>query len=268
MGDMKYAILDTDFVFKINIVCDNDGRPLADRVMAFPEYEFYCHEKLVEELGHHGTREAKHWLQDRIDDGSIRKCSDRDILDMLYRTLGNQCYSRYMTYLKTSCDVYNRNYFKGNYAALMDNPVNREQFVEVLKSCDKAIGSGNHLGEKKAYVLLQALRFVKGDNVYLFCSDDFQARSGLDADGDIRCVSLMAVFMKLRNQKVPQEKAEEYFNSFVMWCNGNGQTQIHVWRSQGRGMVRTTYDLSDVLEGIYQGKFRLMKNGDLLLADS
>ncbi len=36
---VKYAILDTDFVFKTNII-KADDRVLADEVLAFPRYRF------------------------------------------------------------------------------------------------------------------------------------------------------------------------------------------------------------------------------------
>ena len=63
--EFKYAILDTDFVSKANIIKAND-RVLADEVLEFPGYKFYCHQKMKEELGDHGTRPSKAWLDDRI----------------------------------------------------------------------------------------------------------------------------------------------------------------------------------------------------------
>ena len=59
---VKYAILDTDFVSKANIIKSND-RVLADEVLDFPGYRFYCHQKMKDELGDHGTRSAQEWLE-------------------------------------------------------------------------------------------------------------------------------------------------------------------------------------------------------------
>ena len=35
---------------------------LADEVLAFPHYKFFCHQKMTEELDDHGSNEAKTWL--------------------------------------------------------------------------------------------------------------------------------------------------------------------------------------------------------------
>ena len=39
--ERKYAILDTDFVSKANII-KTENRVLADEVLAFPGYSFFC----------------------------------------------------------------------------------------------------------------------------------------------------------------------------------------------------------------------------------
>ena len=67
----KYAILDTDFVSKANIIKRGD-RVLADEVLAFPGYRFFCHQKMKEELDDHGTNEAQAWLQRKTDAGEIK----------------------------------------------------------------------------------------------------------------------------------------------------------------------------------------------------
>ena len=41
----KYAILDTDFVSKTNII-KTESHVLADEVLAFPGYSFFCHQKM------------------------------------------------------------------------------------------------------------------------------------------------------------------------------------------------------------------------------
>ena len=52
--ERKYAILDTDFVSKANII-KTESCVLADEVLAFPGYSFFCHQKMREELSDHGT---------------------------------------------------------------------------------------------------------------------------------------------------------------------------------------------------------------------
>ena len=41
----KYAILDTDFVSKANII-KTESHVLADEVLVFPGYSFFCHQKM------------------------------------------------------------------------------------------------------------------------------------------------------------------------------------------------------------------------------
>lgn len=64
-GALKFAILDTDFVSKANII-KTQTHVLADEVLAFPGYRFFCHQKMKEELADHGTRPAQEWLDRMI----------------------------------------------------------------------------------------------------------------------------------------------------------------------------------------------------------
>lgn len=265
--EKRYAILDTDFVSKTTIIQASPEKVLAARVLAFPEYEFYCHKMMVEELGRHGTRKAQEWLQNKIKSGIVHQYGDTDILDMLEFEVGMQCYSMYLIFLKMSCDIYDKGYFEKKFAALHVIPeeqLSKQRFLETLEMCDKKIGVGQSLGEKKACVLLQALRFIKGEKVFLFCSDDFGARRGF-ADGvGIPCIGVIAVFMKLKNMGMSKEEAGRYFQSFVSWCNHHKQTQLYVWEFHGTKR-RVKKDFQDVFDGLYEEVFDLMKNGDLLI---
>ena len=75
-GQQKYAILDTDFVSKANII-KTETHVLADEVLAFPGYSFFCHQKMKEELEDHGGREAQVWLENKIESGEIACYSDQ-----------------------------------------------------------------------------------------------------------------------------------------------------------------------------------------------
>lgn len=231
-----YAILDTDFVSKINDIRVDPDRVLADRVLEFPGYRFYCHEMMVEELSRHGTRSSQGWLRDKIKSGIIQIYTDEDILELLSCEVGIRCYSMYLSFLKVSCDTYEKGYFENRYAsleALSDGKMTRGQFLGELKACDDRIGAQQSLGEKKAYVLLQALHFIKGKNVFLFCSDDFGARRGLADTAGIPCISVIAVFMKLKNMGMPKQEAEKYFQSYIAWCTEHKQTQMYIWEFHG-----------------------------------
>ena len=50
----KKALLDTDFLFKTHLSQNSRKESLADVVMSFEGYEFFCHEKILDELKIHG----------------------------------------------------------------------------------------------------------------------------------------------------------------------------------------------------------------------
>ena len=99
---VRYAILDTDFVSKANIIKSNN-RVLADEVLKFPGYRFYCHQKMKTELGDHGTRSAQAWLDQKIASGDIRCYDDEQIIKELREAAGNHCYAYYQSYLVEGC---------------------------------------------------------------------------------------------------------------------------------------------------------------------
>lgn len=265
MSETKYALLDTDFVSKANIIQADKDHVLADKVLEFPNYVFICHDFMIEELSRHGKQSAQEWVNRKITDGNIHKYSDEDILEMLYEVLGDKCYFRYMTYLKRSCDAFATGYFEDKYAGLIkltENDVTREQFLDELKKCETLIGPQQSLGEKKAFLLLMALRFISGEDMFLFCSDDFDARKGFSDTMGIPCISIIAVFMKMKNMGISKEEADTYFQSFRAFCGQNGQTILRVWEFNG-SYRRVKVDLADVLSDLYAGKYALMLNGDL-----
>ena len=88
---VSYAIRDTDFVSKANIIKSNN-RVLADEVMEFPGYRFYCHQKMKLELADHGTRDSQGWLDRKIAEGVIRCYDDEQIIEKLRKVVGNHCY--------------------------------------------------------------------------------------------------------------------------------------------------------------------------------
>ncbi len=63
---VKYAILDTDFVSKANIIKNHDS-VLADEVLSFPNYCFLCHKKMKD------VRMAGALIKSLYDDGMIEK---------------------------------------------------------------------------------------------------------------------------------------------------------------------------------------------------
>ena len=96
---LKYAILDTDFVSKANIIRIKT-QVLADEVLVFPGYRFFCHQKMKEELADHGTRPAQDWLDRMIEQGKITCYSDEQIICELENQVAEHCFLYYRSFLK------------------------------------------------------------------------------------------------------------------------------------------------------------------------
>lgn len=69
----------------------------------------------------------------------------------------------------------------------------KQDYLETLQKADDEIGKHNSLGEIKSYVLLQLLSLLKGEQVYVFCSDDKAARNGAISFNNVRCISACAM---------------------------------------------------------------------------
>lgn len=71
-------------------------------------------------------------------------------------------------------------------------------------------------GEIKPFVLLQMLALMLGEQIYMFCSDDRNARSGIVSIGGVKCVSVLSSFVRLKKEcNFGQEAAKDYINSWL-----------------------------------------------------
>lgn len=78
----RKALLDTDFLFKTQLAQNNRREPLADLIMQFEGYDFFCHEKILNELRTHGfSPDPLPWLEEQTRCGKIQQYSDSMILD-------------------------------------------------------------------------------------------------------------------------------------------------------------------------------------------
>lgn len=119
--DKRYALLDTDFLFKSHLARDKNDCTLSDLVIDFEDYEFFCHEKIKDELARHDIfPDPNPWLADKIENGRVKLYSDRDILNELQKLYGIATTSMYFTLLKTSCDTFNRGFFEEYYGSMND----------------------------------------------------------------------------------------------------------------------------------------------------
>lgn len=261
---VRYAILDTDFVSKANIIKSNN-RVLADEVLAFPGYRYYCHQKMKMELSDHGTSAAQEWLNQKIANGDIRCYDDAQIVVELKRAVGDYCYAYYRSFLKEACDMIDSDYY-GRYFEELDKyleqgKLNDSEFLDVLRACESLIGQKKSYGEVKAFVLLKTISFVYGVETFIFCSDDSNARRSYANSALIPCISILSVFLKLWLLKKPYSYVEPYYQSFVDWCinRDNPQTNVKVWMFSKKERV----PIESVLMDIYAGKYAARKDGDL-----
>lgn len=261
--DKKYALLDTDFLYKAHLARNTENHTLAEFVIKFRDYEFFCHEMIKEELTRHEMNpDPNPWLEEKIKDGRIALCSDRDIVNELSKIYGAAATHTYISLLQSSCDTFNAGFFEKYYSSLEDmgNVTDIESFLAALKACDANVPHQNGLGEKKTYVLVQMMEIIYGKQVYVFCSDDFKARQSIASlTKPINCISILGVFYKLMKMGHDKSEMQEYYNRLSAFLKN--QTEYKVWSLSGH--QRIGVPIAQVLDDIYSGKFQLLRNGEL-----
>lgn len=266
--EKKYAVLDTDFVSKTHIIKNTREEHLIDRVLAFDGYEFYCHEMMADELSRHGYRESQEWLANRINNGMVRLFTDEMILSAIEEFEKEKCFDRYLTFLRNSVEIFEVGYFDRHYGSLasltLQEDVTKEKFLAELKCCDERIGTSQSLGEKKAYILIQYLQYLYGEEqVCVFCSDDHNARRGLASVGaGVACICVLSVFYKMRKIGVVKEEAAEFYDSYMEGCKRVNMTRIGVYEWNGTYRKVKT-DMQTVFDNIYADVYRIGRDGNL-----
>ena len=98
---------------------------------------------------------------------------------------------------------------------------------------------------------------------YVFCSDDKNARNGAINFEDVRCISLVSVFSRLKEESNwTLADAEPYIESFIAFYQDHHQTTFRVMEaSEVRRLQRIP--CRQVLQEIFDGKFIELKNGML-----
>lgn len=263
-------ILDTDFISKANNIQTDSNHVLADLILGIPNCIFCCHEMVIKELSCEKTTFALSWMQSKIASGLIACYSDKIILDILKEKIGDSCYKYYTGILKASCNFFEDDCFENEYNILeqfADNTVSENLFLDELSFCDANIGSQHSLGEKKSFVLLQTLETVSDKRNFMFFSDDLNARNNLNNHKSVQCVGITGIFVILKNNGISKEMAAAYFWSYAEFCVLHGQTKLHVWEFHG-SFRRIKQDFSVVFDGIYENKYALMLNGELLVCNT
>lgn len=262
----KYALLDTDFISKTHLIRKDDQNKMIDRIMEMQGYQFYCHEQVKTELARHNIGNSPEWLEAKISGGSVHCVSDEEIMDGLHAIYSDSAEAIYAGMLKNSCEAYKKGYFEENFTRLQSLDylsISKESFLRKLQAdCDE-IGVGKNLGELKSYVLLQALSTKLGGQIYVFCSDDKNARNGIVSLGGVRCISILSAFMLLDKEGIlSREDAEPYIQTYLAECRNYNQTTFRVHnRSNQMRMCRVPCE--QIIEEMYAGKLEVLQNGNL-----
>ena len=135
MANEKYALLDTDFISKMHLIRKDDRNKLIDKIMAMPNYTFYCHDQINAELLRHNTVGPSEWFRDKVKNKLIYLYDDEMILDELTAIYGNLALTMYVDMLKTACDAYKAGYFEENFKEISKINalhVGRTEFLEKL----------------------------------------------------------------------------------------------------------------------------------------
>lgn len=265
----KKALLDTDFLFKTQLAQNRNREPLADLIMQFEGYDFFCHEKIISELQTHGfSPDPIPWIEKQTEKGKIKLYSDSEILDEIDSLFGIGAPQMYYDMLKTSCDAFpkssGKSFLETYYQPLIDLPedAEKEQFLSTLCACDAAIPNGSSMGEKKSLVLAQMLQLKYPGKVVILCSDDGRARQRVAYIGNqIRCLSILSTFQKLQTDGLTKEIARQYYDSLCSFLALHNQTAMKVWTHSTSEKI--SIDFATLFDEIYAGKFEIKGTGDL-----
>jgi hypothetical protein len=265
----KKALLDTDFLFKTQLAQNRNREPLADLIMQFDGYDFFCHEKIISELQTHGfSPDPIPWIEEQVAKGRIQLFSDSRILDEIDELFGSGSPQLYYDMLKTSCDAFPKSvgnsFFTTYYQPLIDLPedTDKEQFLSTLSACDAAIPNCSSMGEKKSLVLAQLMQLKHPGKLVIFRSDDGRARQRVAYIGNqIRCLSILSTFQKLQVDGFAKDTAREYYASFCSFLSLHHQTGMKVWTHSTSEKINVGFE--QLFDDIYAGKFEIKGTGDL-----
>lgn len=102
-----------------------------------------------------------------------------------------------------------------------------------------------------------------GEQIYVFCSDDKNARNGVVNLGSARCISVLSSFVRLKKEiGFTKEEAIPYIESYMNRCLGEDQKTFRIQdMSKERRMRRVPCE--QVFEEIFDGKIDELMTGNL-----
>lgn len=266
MTKEKYALLDTDFISKTHLIRKDNENRMIDRIIEMPGYQFYCHEQIRNELARNTIGNPDEWLNDKIVEGCIQCITDERIIDELQVVYSDLAAIAYINMLKNGCEAYKKGYFEENFTRLRNLnclTLSKKAFLKELEADCEELGDGRNLGELKSYVLLQTLNIKLGEQIYVFCSDDKNARNGIVSLGGVRCISVLSAFMRLDKAGIlSKSDAEPYIRSYLDERRKYNLTTFKVHDSS-KEMRICRVPCEKIFEEMYTGKLEELQNGNL-----
>ena len=102
-----------------------------------------------------------------------------------------------------------------------------------------------------------------GRQIYIFCSDDKNARNGIISLGGARCISVLSAFMRLHKEGILlREDAESYIQTYLSECRKHNQTTFKVY-DMSKQMRMRRVPCRQIIEDMYTGKLEELQNGNL-----
>ena len=205
-------------------------------------------------------------MREKIKTQKIKSYTDQEILETLALVRGSLACATYTQMLKLACDAFSKDYFSEHYRALEDADyatISNEDSLKELQLLDIEVGKKNNLGEIKSFVLLQVLSVMLGEQIYVFCSDDKNARNGATNFEYVRCISLVSVFSRLKEEaNWTIDDAESYIEALVEFYQEHNQVTLRVMESSESGRLQRV-PCGQVLREIFEEKLLELKNGML-----
>lgn len=261
--EKTYALLDADFIIKAVIAKKDDDNHLLDWLVADSQHRLVCHEMALREVSKHDVSGSASWLKKTINSNKVELYSDRDIVSGLCSFMGNAGMELYKDYLKICCDAMTACYYSQHYSSLEAFSIGNgiDSFMQILRQNDLSVGAGESLGERKAMVLLQYLLFFHPNKVYVFCSDDRKARSGLYAVTSIPSKSIMTVFWDMRRRGVAKDEAYRYFYPYECFMTQNGRVAGNIRVIDALSDNQISISCRQIFDEIFEDKYDSLQTG-------
>lgn len=259
----RIALLDTDFIIKSHISMNNDDEYLFSHLINLNQYDYCMHEKIFNELS--GNLIIQKQIVKLIEAKKIKCYSDSEILKILEKIYGKISCLIFIRFLKISCDKLETGFFNKYYNALenLNSGISSCDFLKVLYECESIIPVKTSMGEKKTFVLLQTLKLINENEIYVFCSDDRRARlSALQFPG-IRCLTVLALIASLYKRGEPIDTIKSYYYSLCSFFQKHSGG-FKVWKKHPNGFARQLVNFDILFNDIINNRMEIRADGDLV----